>query len=62
MKPSITFTHPFALFFGIALLLNPVTSLRSAEKVNEIKTERQQPPLASENASELLHSELLFRY
>ncbi len=45
------------------MLLTPLKFIRSFKKVNEIKIEKKQPITAvSENAAELLHGELFFRY
>ena len=47
----------------MAILLNPANSARSFEKVNEIKIEKkQQASVAQQNVTELLHSEILFKY
>jgi hypothetical protein len=63
MKLNIALTYQYIVFLGMVLLVTPATSVHTSEKTNEIKTEKhKQQPLANENSSELLHSEMLFRF
>lgn len=63
MKYTISFMYHYIVFLSMALLITPATFIRPCEKINKIKTEKnKQQQLANENASELLHSEILFRY
>ncbi len=63
MKLSLAFTFHYMIFLSMTMLLTPLKFIRSFKKVNEIKIEKKQPITAvSENAAELLHGELFFRY
>ena len=63
MKLNTTFTYPYILFLGVALLLAPTTFIRSWAKAKEIKFEKSiQQTVANENSLEVLHGEMLFRF
>lgn len=63
MKLTLAFTSHYVIFLSMTMLLTPLKFICSLEKVSEIKIEKKQPITAvSENAAELLHGELLFRY
>ena len=63
MRLSLTFTLHYMIFISTAILLTPAKFSRSCEKINEIKIEKkQQASVARENTTELLHSEILFKY
>lgn len=64
MKLSFAFTFHYMIFLGVAILLSPVRSIRSHEKVDEIKIEKKQLRASEEgdNQTEILHSEILFKY
>ena len=63
MKLSLAFTFNYIIFISMAILLAPAKLSYSCEKIKEVKIEKkQQASVARENATELLHSEILFRY
>ncbi len=62
MKLSLAFTFHYMIFLSMAILLNPAIAVRSCEKLNKTKIEKRQTPIARENATELLHGEILFKY
>ncbi len=64
MKLSLALTLHYVIFLNMAFLLTPPKYIRFLnEKMNEVKSEKkQQIPVARENTTEILHSEMLFKF
>lgn len=63
MKPNLSFTFHYMMLVIMNFLLTPPKFIHTHGKVTETKIEtKQQISVVRENTTEILHSELLFKF